>query len=97
MINNLRILVHTNDVDLEKIFQELELTNNSLLTKEVLGAIMKKIAEGDKIMEEYDLIIKKLDEDGDNVVTFESFRQLLKTSNIQTKSLKKRKNQIAVS
>ena len=90
MINNLRVLLHSNGIYLEEIYKELNLTENTTLTKEVLASIMKKIPPEVEIAEEFNLIRKKLDEDSSNVVTLESLNQLLKANDIKTKSQKKK-------
>lgn len=63
---------------------------NSMLSRETFKKILKRIGNTEDIVQDFDLVISKLDEDSDSLVTFEAFQQLLRTSNINTKRTKRK-------
>lgn len=89
VMNQVRLAVHTQDVDVEKLFDSMKLTPTTQLKKgelfQVVKAMDKTITE-----DEFQALFDKLDSGGHGAVEFDKFKTYMADNGIRLKSTRKK-------
>lgn len=88
-MNQVRLAIHTQDFDVEKLFESMKLTPSSQLKKsevfEIVKAMDKTLTE-----EEFQFLFDKLDSGGQGVVEFERLKTYMANNGVRLKSMRKK-------
>lgn len=87
MINSLRLEIHSQNIDLEKLFNRMKLSKASHLNKQEFCNLLRTL---DPKLEEDELhyVFVEFDADGSGTVDFEEFRRQLEQSGIRMNSVR---------
>ena len=81
IINELRMTIYKNRIDLEELFKKYDFTKDSKLEMKEFSKLMKSI---DSSIErsEIEYIFNKFDDDKDNTISFEEFKKWLSSNDV---------------
>lgn len=76
LITDLRLMILKENIDIEELFAELDMSKDRSLDVNELGKFLHRV-DKNLTREEIEYIFNKFDEDGSNSIEFEEFRKWL--------------------